>query len=184
MRAGARMSLDIRWLVPVAIYAIAPQCIAAKYMSVEQAQVLIFPSADEYVANPVRLTPQQMQEIDKRSGVTGRTARQSAWRAQSKGELVGWFLVDQVIGKHELITYSLGINPDGSIRQVEVLEYLENYGSQVRYPRWRDQFVGKTVKAPVTIEDDIENISGATLSSSHLTDGIRRLLFLHQAILR
>src|SRR5690348_16086227 len=27
-----RMSLDIRWLLPVAIYAVAPQCIAAKYM--------------------------------------------------------------------------------------------------------------------------------------------------------
>jgi electron transport complex protein RnfG len=178
------MSLDIRWLVPVAIYAVAPQCIAARYMSVEQAQAAIFPFADEYVATPVQLTPQQMQEIDKLSGVTGRTAQQRVWRAQSKGKLAGWFFVDQVIGKHELITYSLGLNADGSIRQVQVLEYLENYGSQVRYPRWRDQFVGKTVKDPVTIESDIENITGATLSSRHLTDGIRRLLFLHQAVLR
>ena len=45
------MSLDIRWLVPAAIYAFAPQCIAAKYMSVEQARALIFPFADEFVIN-------------------------------------------------------------------------------------------------------------------------------------
>ncbi len=84
------MSMDIRWLAPVAIYAIAPQCITAKYMSVDQA----------------------------------------------------------------------------------------------RYPNWRDQFVGNTVKSPLRLDEDIANIGGATLSSRHVTDGIKRLLFLHQSILR
>lgn len=178
------MSLDVRWLVPAAIFAAAPQCMAARYMSVEQARALIFPMADEYVAKPVQLTPEQMQEIDKLSGVTGRTAQQQVWQALSRGKAVGWFFVDQVIGKHELITYALGINADGSIRQVEVIEYLENYGSQVRYPNWRDQFVGKTVASPLQVDSDISNISGATLSARHLTDGIRRLLFVHRAVLR
>lgn len=176
------MPLDIRWLVPVALVAAAPQCLAARYMTVEQAQVVIFPFADEFVANPLQLTSQQMQEIEKLSGVTGRMPQ--VWRVQAKGKAMGWFFVDQVIGKKELMTYALGINPDGSIQQMQVIEYLEAFGSQVRYPRWRDQFVGKTVKDRVNIESDIENIAGATLSSRHLTDGIRRLLFLHQVGLR
>jgi hypothetical protein len=178
------MSLDIRWLVPLAIYAVAPQCIAAKYMNVDQARSLIFPFADEYVARPLQLTPEQMQEIDRLSGVAGRGAQPQVWQAMAKGKMIGWFFVDQVIGKHELITYALGLNNDGSIRQLQILEYLEVYGSQVRYPNWRDQFAGKTVKNPLRIENDIENITGATLSSRHLTDGIRRLLFLHQSVLR
>jgi Na+-translocating ferredoxin:NAD+ oxidoreductase RnfG subunit len=78
----------------------------------------------------------------------------------------------------------LGLNTDGSIRQVQIIEYLEVYGSQVRYPNWRDQFVGKTVRSPLRLDNDIDNITGATLSSRHLTDGIRRLLFLHQSVLR
>jgi electron transport complex protein RnfG len=178
------MSLDMRWLVTAAIYAAAPQCIAAKYMSVDQARALIFPFADEYVSKPVQLTAEQMQEIEKLSGVPGRTSQQQVWKAMSKGRLMGWFFVDQVIGKHELITYALGINADGSVQQVQVLEYLEAYGSQVRYPNWRDQFVGKTVRSPLRLESDIANISGATLSARHLTDGIKRLLFLHQSVLR
>jgi len=178
------MSLDIRWLAPAAIYALAPQCIAAKYMSVDQARALIFPAADEYVVKPVQLTPEQMREIDKRSGVTGRTAQQPVWQAMSKGRMIGWFIIDQVIGKHELITYALGINADGSVHQLQVIEYLENYGSQVRYLAWRDQFVGKTVQSPLQVDSDIANISGATMSARHLTDGIRRLLFLHQSVLR
>ena len=47
------MTLDMRWLVTAAIYATAPQCIAAKYMSVDQVRALIFPYVDEYVAKPV-----------------------------------------------------------------------------------------------------------------------------------
>jgi len=67
---------------------------------------------------------------------------------------------------------------------LQVIEYLENYGSQVRYLAWRDQFVGKTVQSPLQVDSDIANISGATMSARHLTDGIRRLLFLHQSVLR
>jgi len=178
------MILDMRWLVPVAIYAVAPQCIAAKYISVEQARALVFPFADEYVVKPVQLTPEQMLEIDRLSGVKGRNAQPPVWEAMAKGEMVGWFFIDQVIGKHELITYALGVNLDGSIRQIQVIEYLEVYGSQVRYPGWLDQFAGKTVKSRLQLDSDIENISGATLSSRHMTDGIRRLLFLHQSVLR
>ena len=102
----------------------------------------------------------------------------------AKGKLIGWLFLDQVIGKHELITYALGVNTDGSIRQLQIIEYLETYGSQVRYPNWRDQFVGKTVRDPLRVDSDIDNISGATLSARHLTDGIRRLLLLHQSVLR
>ena len=178
------MSLDIRWLAPVALVAVSPQCIAAKYMSVEQARALIFPLADEYVIRPVQLTPEQMQEIDRFSGVTGRTAQQQAWQALSKGKMIGWFFVDQVIGKHELITYALGLNADGSVRQFQIIEYLEAYGYQVRELKWRDQFIGKTVESPLQVGTDIGNISGATLSVRHVTDGIKRLLFLHQSVLR
>jgi hypothetical protein len=83
------MSIDIRWLVPVAIYAMAPQCIAPKYMSVDEARALIFPFANEFVAKPVQLTPEQMQEIDKRSGVEGRSPTQSVWQALAKGKPMG-----------------------------------------------------------------------------------------------
>jgi len=178
------MSLDIRWLVPVAIVAAAPQCYAAKYMSEEQARMLIFAQADEFLAAPVQLTPEQMQQIDKLSGVAGRSPNQQVWRAMSKGVFVGWFFIDQVIGKHELITYAAGINADGTLRQFQIIEYLEAYGSQVRYTKWRDQFVGKTAASPLQIDVDIGNISGATLSCRHLTDGIKRLLVLQQSVLR
>jgi hypothetical protein len=44
--------------------------------------------------------------------------------------------------------------------------------------------VGKTKTAPLQLDKDIQNISGATLSSRHLADGVRRLLALHDVALR
>ena len=178
------MSLDIRWLAPVALVALSPQCIAAKYMSVEQARTLIFPLADEFIAKPLQLTPEQMQEIEKLSGVPGRTAQHNVWQVLSQGKMIGWFFVDQVVGKHELITYALGLNADCSVRQFQIVEYLEAYGYQVRELKWRDQFVGKTADSPLQVGTDIGNISGATLSVRHITNGIKRLLYLCQTVLR
>jgi hypothetical protein len=46
----------------------------------------------------------------------------------------------------------------------------------VRNAHWRAQFLGRQHGDAVRIGRDIQNISGATLSCGHLTDGIRRLL--------
>lgn len=182
------MTLDIRWLAPSAaalFAATAPQCIAAQYMTIEQAQRLVFAQAKEFVPNNVSLTPDQVQKIEAQSGAKVRTPNQQIWQAKgADGKLLGWFIIDQVIGKHELITYAVGLNPEGTVRQFQVVEYKEAYGYQIREVKWRDQFVGKTVADPLQVGTDIANISGGTLSCRHISEGIRRLLHLHQIVLR
>jgi Na+-transporting NADH:ubiquinone oxidoreductase subunit NqrC len=54
----------------------------------------------------------------------------------------------------------------------------------VRYAQWRDQFAGKTLADRLELDADIRNISGATLSCRHLTEGLRRLLAFHDVALR
>ncbi len=36
---------------------------------------------------------------------------------------------------------------------------------------------------PLKLTEDIQNISGATLSSKHITDGVRRLLATYELVL-
>jgi len=62
------------------------------------------------------------------------------------------------------------------VRQIEVLSYRESHGHEIRLPAWRKQFVGKDASAPLRVGDDIANISGATLSCSHVTEGVRRIV--------
>jgi Na+-translocating ferredoxin:NAD+ oxidoreductase RnfG subunit len=53
-----------------------------------------------------------------------------------------------------------------------------------RLAAWRHQFVGKTAKESGELTREIKNISGATLSSRHLTEGVQRLLKLYDLALR
>jgi Na+-transporting NADH:ubiquinone oxidoreductase subunit NqrC len=67
---------------------------------------------------------------------------------------------------------------------VEILDYRESHGYEIRNPSWRKQFAGKGRTDPVRLETDIVNISGATLSCRHVTDGVRRILLLHSLVLK
>jgi Na+-translocating ferredoxin:NAD+ oxidoreductase RnfG subunit len=104
--------------------------------------------------------------------------------ARKDGATEGWLIVDQVIGKAEAITYALALDAHGAVTRLEVLEYRETHGGEIRLAPWRRQFVGKTSADPVRLDADIRNISGATLSCRHVTDGVRRLLSLYAHVLK
>ncbi len=152
---------------------------ATDYLSVTQAQALMFPGI---VLAPVAVTLSAMQvaEIEKSSGVSVRNKTLQAWRATDGG----WFLLDAVLGKHEYITWALALDAQGAVRQIEILQYLETYGDQIRGQKWRAQFSSKRQGAKLKLDDDIQNISGATLSCVHVTDGVRRLLATHAVALK
>jgi FMN-binding protein len=158
-------------LIPFASLAIIAPAHAAVYLSVEQAQKVLFPDA-EFIPDFRFITPEQEKAIEKACNVDVRNRNPKIWRASTGG----WFILDEVIGRHENIPYAVAISADGSIKGIEILEYRESYGGQVRDPLWRAQFIGKRHGAALTLTKDIQNISGATLSSRHITDGVRRLL--------
>ena len=138
---------------------IAPSAFAIQYLSVEQAQRAIFPGKS-FTAAPVKLTSVQRKAVEQASGVRVLHDEQQVWRVSGGG----WFIVDEVVGKHEFITYAAGLTPDGSVKQIEIMDYRETYGGQIRDQKWRAQFVGKTSKSTLKLDNDIKNISGATLS--------------------
>ena len=155
---------------------------ATQYLSVEQAQRVLFPAATAYVPAALEITPDQQKAIEQASGTRVVNRKPRAWRAMAGDTLLGHMFVDQVYGKRELITYALGITTDGQVAGVEILDYRETHGDQVRQPRWRAQFLGKDADDAVKLGRDIQNISGATLSCRHLTDGVRRLLATHHTL--
>lgn len=154
--------MPARWpaflAAPLAV--MVPAAHATTYLTVAQAQQALFPGAS-------------FTEI-------GLQRRERVWRASS-GD---WFIVDEVLGKHELITFAVGLAAQGTVTGVEILEYRESHGGEIRDPRWRAQFAGKTARDPLALDRDVRNISGATLSCRHVTDGIKRLLALYETDLK
>lgn len=176
--------LPYRWLIAPAITIAASGVHAAQYLSVEEAQRLMFPDAVQFESRLVKLSAEQKAAIETKSGVRVRQPEQKVWAARAPDRLLGWFIVDEVFGKHEFITYAVALDTEGTVRQIEVMNYRESYGYEIRKPEWRSQFTGKTRSDPLKLEADIKNISGATLSCVHITDGVRRLLALHAVALR
>lgn len=159
----------------IAAAAVPASAFAVDYLSAEQAAKLMFPDADAFETHNVMLDAAQLQQLDAQ-GVRGRSAHWAVRAAKRAGATLGFVVTDEVIGKFELIGYAVGIGLDGSIKQVEILSYRESHGFEVRLPAWRRQFVGKGSASTLRVGDDIANISGATLSCSHVTDGVRRIV--------
>jgi Na+-translocating ferredoxin:NAD+ oxidoreductase RnfG subunit len=164
-------------LIPVA--AISTSAYATTYMSVEQAQAAMFPGATLTRAF-MALTQGQMSTIATRTGVSVHKTEVQVWKSADGG----YFIVDQAIGKHELFTIALGLSADGAVKGIEILDYKESYGYEIRNEAWRKQFTGKTPKDSLKLGDNIKNISGATLSCQHVTDAIKRLLATYDVALK
>ena len=165
-------------LVPFATFAVVAPVQAAVFMNLEQAQQLMFPGATFTSDNRV-LTSEQASIIRKASGVDVRSRNLKVWKVSTGG----WFIADEVVGKHEFIPFALALDAEGAVLGIEILEYREAYGSQIREAAWRAQFTGKRNGAKLALTKDIANISGATLSSRHITDGVKRLLATYAAVL-
>lgn len=145
----------VRYTLPAAaIVSIASPAHAVRYLSIEEAQKEAFPSATHF------------SEVQ-----AGRV-----WKAEAGGKVVGFLVFDRVVGKHLFIDYAVALTPAGAVHKVEILEYRESYGGEIRNPSWLAQFVGKTSGSALKINGDIRNISGATLSSTHVTEGVKRIL--------
>jgi Na+-translocating ferredoxin:NAD+ oxidoreductase RnfG subunit len=148
------MASWVRLTLPAAaIVSVAPSASAVQYLTVDAAQKAAFPAATRFVEN---------------GGTT--------WKAQAGDRLLGLFVLDHVIGKHLYIDYAVALDTSGRVMRVEILQYRESYGGEVREASWLAQFVGKTSSSTLKVGSDIRNISGATLSSMHVTEGVKRVL--------
>ncbi len=169
-----------KFLFLLPLTAISSFAYANDYFNNEQAQKALFPDADIFIPSNINFTKEQKKKIEDISKVRQRSNEQKMWKAEKKGKHIGWFIVDEVVGKHEFITYGTAISPEGKVMGLEIMSYRETHGSQVRNQEWRKKFIGKTIIDPFKLDIDIPNISGATLSCRNVVDGVKRLLAIYK----
>jgi hypothetical protein len=158
--------------------------VAAEYLSIDSAQRALFPQADRFEEVVLVLSPAQNQKVAGLAGPQPPHRSLRAWKAMHGGDLLGHVFVDEVVGRQDLITYALGIDPSGRLGTLEVLAYRESHGGEIRNAAWRHQFDGRQGLEQVRFNVDIKNIAGATLSCEHVTQGVRWLTALWQVALR
>lgn len=157
------------------------------YLTEEQALKILFAKSQKVHAEVLQLTPQQKARIEERIGWKFPEESFKAFTAESNKKVDGYAVIQETIGKHRPITYIVGVTPEGKVSTVEILVYRESKGSEIRRKRFNAQYEGKTALDPIRINQDIINISGATMSVRSVSAGVKRALvlaeefFLHPA---
>lgn len=100
----------------------------------------------------------------------------------SSDQIVGYCFVVNEIGKEMPITFLVCLNPDNSVRFIEVLKYRETRGGEIRSKMFLKQFQGKKTEDKITVGHDIKNIRGATLSAWATTRAVRKSFAIKKSI--
>jgi hypothetical protein len=174
------------WLIAGGAALLAPVegVLAAQYLSLEAAQRAIFPEASGFALLALQLSPAQREALLALAGPQPPRGKLQVWQVQGPAGPLGYFFSDEVVGRQDFIDYALGIEPDGTLRAPEIMSYRESHGGEIRNGGWLRQFARRRDGATLRPALDIRNIAGATLSSQHVTQGVRYLAALWQVALR
>lgn len=146
------------------------------YMTREEALEIAFPGADSVGRKIEVITQAKRERIESLSGKVKVPAVFSYYAGFKEGKVMGYAVIEDVIGKSEPITFMVLADPGLSVHSVEILAYREPQGGEIRQEGFRRQFVGKSVRDPLRLDSDIRNVSGATISCRSLTDGVRAIM--------
>ncbi len=155
---------------------LVPHAQAVTYLTREDALALAFKNPSEAKKHSIVFVESHRKAIEQKLDEKLDCCGILAFTGKLKSGENGVVLFDSVIGKHELIDYMVVLDADAKVCFIEVLAYRESKGGEIRRKNWRGQFAGKSEKDPPEHEKNIVNISGATLSCRHVTEGVRKLL--------
>ncbi|MGM0408416.1 MAG: FMN-binding protein [Bacteroidota bacterium] len=89
-------------------------------------------------------------------------------------EKQGVAVLTSAAGRFDRFDFMIVFNPDLQIKHVKVLMYRSQYGAEITSKNWLKQFY-KRKNADFRYGDDIQALSGATLSAQSLTQKINRI---------
>jgi Na+-translocating ferredoxin:NAD+ oxidoreductase subunit G len=171
----------LRALAVAALLAVAVPAYAATYWTVPTVLKSFFERSKKVGYRRVTLSDPAAEEIAKKIGVADLKREWTVYLAEGDGGLDGYAIVDEEKGMHEPIDFAVQFSDKGAVERVEILVYREAYGDEVRAPRFRAQFHGKTASDPIAVGKDIDIVSGASISSRSVALGVKRDALVLQA---
>ncbi len=146
------------------------------YYTADEARQKIFPEAVRFEPETHTIPRQIKLDLERQLGRSFAEDSLEVYLAYDEDNLVGYAAISNEIGKYQPITFMVGITPDFQVESAAILIYRESRGGEVRRARFLRQYRDKTSRDPIRINQDIVNITGATLSVRALNFGVRKLL--------
>jgi Na+-translocating ferredoxin:NAD+ oxidoreductase subunit G len=150
----------------------------AEYFTTRSVLSAFFPKSERVTYRTLVLDGAARARIAQRLGYAPALDRYTVFVALTQGKVDGYAVIDEEKGLHQPITFATKLSPQGMVERVEIMVYREPRGDEVRDPRFRKQFEGRTSRDAMRISRDIDAVSGATISSASLAVGVRRATVL------
>lgn len=150
---------------------------AGTFSTQSEALALAFPGAQVERIGHV-LTEAQMAEAAAQAGAKLPSALVAAYEARRGGQLVGtaYFDAHRVHSQQE--TLMIVVGPDGRVADLQVLAFAEP-PKYLAPAAWLQQFPGRLLDDRLRLKQDIQGITGATLTARATTKAVRRVLAIH-----
>ncbi|RZV38370.1 MAG: FMN-binding protein [Chromatiales bacterium] len=148
---------------------------AGRYLETDEYLNAAFPSGVP-AAQVLWLKGDLRADVERLLGHRFNGLRVRYWR---DGTRSAWILDE--IGKELPITIGIAVS-GGAIASVDILEFRESRGWEVRYPFFTDQFVNARLGPNDTLDRRIDGITGATMSVDAVTRVAQVALLLHEHV--
>lgn len=177
-----RRALAALFAPGAAVLAPASALGAQTFLTEADAPKAIFPESTRAAKKTLELSDAEADQVGR--GL-GRRLASKAYPylevAGPHGDLGAVFMLD-VLGQNEPITFAVGVDAKGELKDLQVMVYREAHGEAIEEKRFRRQFVGKKLADPIALGKDIDAVSGATISSRSATFAARKGLALAQVL--
>lgn len=165
-------------LVPAAVLALSQPAtsLADEYQALQAVQQRLYPDQQLQAAD-FKLTAEQFKQLKAEYKVPALRPAFKAWRAKDGG----WLFLDQVFGLNDIVTYVVAVSPEGKVRGIELLTCAEGF-CDIFTPEWRAQ-LGRQSHGKWDVRSAAPIVSGATYSSIHIIEGVKKILAIHAKFL-
>ncbi len=149
------------------------------FFTKKQALKHAFPGVKKFKKKKIWLTPTQREAIGKITGDKYKERRITFFEGLKNDQTQGYVTIGNEIGRSYPITFMVVITPEGAVKDVEIMVYREPHGWEVQFEYFMKQFFGRDASNPF---NDINNITGATLSVRSMTRGVKKAVAAYKVL--
>ena len=167
----------------LALVGLACPARAEVFYAKDEALALAFPGAS-VSAKSVVLTEEQVAAVKERAGVSLDSRLLTYYTGVRDGTIVGFAIIDSHVVRTLPDVFMALLTPAGSIERVVMLAFYEP-NEYLPPGRWLEQFIGRGISGDGwRLGRDLHGISGATLTAQAVRDGLRKIVVLHDVVIR
>jgi hypothetical protein len=151
--------------------------VASAAASVRPAEALAqaFPGAEAITPTDVPLTEALTKRIAAAARIQPKDRLVTFYTARKGGQVIGHAVIHSHVVRTKRETFLLAFDATATITRLRIIAFFEPE-EYMPPERWLDRFVGRSASGRLQVGDDVDAITGATLSARGITEEIRWLL--------